>query len=130
MARIYREIRVDGRNLLALFDTGSRHSYVRRASLPPSVQPRRLRESRITRFGGRVHTVEAECYLAGDLDDIEVTLHAYLVEDIGPAEELERAIDLLVGAPAMEMWGVRIDLSQEAPVLDLTLARRREFYEY
>ncbi|MEM3207872.1 MAG: hypothetical protein QXQ87_07565, partial [Halobacteria archaeon] len=123
-------IRVDGRSLLALFDPGARYSYVRRSALPPGTTVHTLREPGETRLGGRVHSIREEAHLRGDMEKIEFTWEACVINEIGPAEEVGRPLDLLVGALALEKWRVCIDFSKDPPVLDLSGARKREFCEY
>ena len=123
MSRIVKEIGVEGRQLRALFDTGSLRSYVKAEFRPPATR----RVSPITvGLGGTVRQLDERCDFTARIDGLEFDITAYVVEELGETEH--GPLDLLVGALTMEEWYIKLDPQQGE--LDLSGLRRREFTEY
>ncbi len=123
MSRIVKEIGVEGRQLRALFDTGSLRSYVKAEFRPAATR----RVSPITvGLGGTVRQLDERCDFTARIDGLEFDITAYVVEELGETEH--GPLDLLVGALTMEEWYIKLDPQQGE--LDLSGLRRREFTEY
>jgi len=125
MARILREIRVEGNSTTALFDTGSVRSYALRemCSSAPTIK---VRSPYTIGLGGRTIKVSEECIVHGEIDGLELTMKATPIDEIGVIDG--RKVGAIIGAAAMEEWEIRIDLAKGQ--LDLSGLRRREFTEY
>ena len=116
MGRIREEIDVDGRKCWTLFDSGARNSYItRRAAGELNVLP--LSEPTATRLGGSVHQIREACLVQARLDSHALHFQAAVLDDIGQDED-GRDIDILFGALAMQLWGIRLDPQNER--LDLS----------
>jgi hypothetical protein len=57
-------------------------------------------------LGGSVHRVKKECRLICLVEGLSVRTHARVLEEIGEDEEGKR-IEILLGALAMQEWGIR-----------------------
>jgi hypothetical protein len=104
MSRVRRNVVVQRRNFWALFDTGSRNTYVvpEVASLLPTFDIPKVES---VALGGRAHRVEQLCVLSCLVEGLEVYLHARILQEIGTDEEGKR-IEILFGALALEEWGI------------------------
>ncbi len=123
MARIVKEIDVEGRPLRALFDTGSLRSYVRAEFRPPSTR----RVSPITvGLGGTVRELNERSDFTARIGDLEFDITAYIVEELGETEH--GRLGALVGALTVEEWYIKLDPQQGE--LDLSALRKREFTEF
>ena len=123
MARIVKEIKVEGKRLKALFDTGSLRSYIRSEFRPPSF--RKVCPITIG-LGGVVRRLDERCDLTATIDGLEFDMMAYAVEDLGETEYGQ--LDVIVGALTMEEWYIKLD--PKSGELDLSGLRKREFTEY
>jgi len=124
MARIIKDVVIEGHKLTALFDTGSARNYVLRAVVEKA--PRIKVKSYTVGIGGKAVTVYEECILKGEIGGLEFTMKATPLDEIGAINGLE--IGAIIGATAMEEWEIRIDMAKAE--LDLSGLRRREFIEY
>lgn len=125
MARILREISVEGNPTTALFDTGSVRSYLLREIV--SSAPRiKVRSPYTIGLGGRTITISEECIVHGEIDGLELIMKAAPIDEIGVIDG--RKVGAIIGATAMEEWEIRIDLAKGE--LDLSGLRKREFTEY
>lgn len=111
MGRIRREIQVDGSRFWALFDSGSRNNYVTpvvAAALAPakSVAPRTVN------IGGSPHHVAQACVLVADVEGHDIDVDAYVIDELG-SDEGGRPIEVLLGALAMQKWGIRLVMEEE-----------------
>jgi hypothetical protein len=104
MARIVKEIEINGQRLKALFDTGALRSYLRVEFRPPST--RRVRSITVA-LGGRVLTLDERCDLTARIDGLEFDMTAYVVQELGETEY--GRLDAIVGALAMEEWYIKLD---------------------
>ena len=105
MGRIREMIKVDGRECWTLFDTGARNTYVIptvAAVLTTSETPHPIRAA----LGGGVKLTSKTALLQADVEGHLVSTHAMVVDEIG-ADEDGRPIEVLLGALAMQQWGIR-----------------------
>jgi hypothetical protein len=116
---------VDGRSFWTLFDSGARNTYVVEdvASLLPSFE---LEVPHRVSLGGRLHNVESDCRLTCFIEGFPILTHARILEEIGLDEEGKR-IEILIGALAMQEWGIRLIPEEER--LDLSYYPK-EFIEF
>lgn len=126
MARPIRSIRINGQVVRALFDTGSIRSYIR-LSLARSFPRARLRKPLSVGLGGRVLSLRVTCLVEAQLEGYPFDFQAYPVQRIGQ-DETGKEIDLLIGAAAMEQWGLTLD--PRTGRIDLRRLKKREFTEY
>lgn len=125
MGRIRTEIGINGRRCWTLFDSGARHSYIsRRGASDLDVEP--LRQPRRAMLGGSSHDITEACLVQADIEGHPVEFQASVIDEIGEDEE-GRSIDVLFGALAMQLWGIRLDPPNER--LDFT-HYTRDFVEF
>jgi hypothetical protein len=105
MGRVKESIEVDGRKCWTLFDTGSRNTYVTGEVARLLVRVR-LKRPKHSALGGAVRQIEESVLLEALVDGHSIETQAYVVEEIGRDEE-GKAIDVLLGALAMQQWGIR-----------------------
>ena len=124
MARIIREVEVEGNRLTALFDSGSNNTYIRGAVAPPTrIQ---LRRPFTVGLGGDTREIREICVFEGEIEGLGFASDSYVIDEIGTADG--HRLDMIVGARTMEGWEIKLDPSSGE--LDLTGLRRREFTEY
>ena len=116
MGRSRGMIKVDGRECWTLFDTGVRNMYI-----VPAVADRVI-TSKVTHpirtaLGGGVKETNNTALLQADLEGHLISTHAIVVDEIGNDED-GRPIEILLGALAMQQWGIRLIPDQEK--LDLS----------
>lgn len=105
MGRIRQAVKVDGREFWTLFDTGARNTYVLPAVgelLATSEMTRPIR----TALGGAVHETSTTAILQAEIEGRPISTHAMVIERIGNDED-GRPIEILLGALAMQQWGIR-----------------------
>jgi len=125
VARILREMSVEGNPTTALFDTGSVRSYLLREIV--SSAPRiKVRSPYTIGLGGRTITISEECIVHGEIDGLELIMKAAPIDEIEVIDG--RKLGAIIGATVMEEWEIRIDLAKGE--LDLSGLRKREFTEY
>ena len=123
MSRIVKEIGVEGRQLRALFDTGSLRSYVTVESRPSVTRKGRPIS---VGLGGTVRQLDERCDFTATIDDLEFDMTAYVVQELGETEH--GRLDVLVGALTMEEWYIKLD--PQKGELDLSGLRKGEFTEF
>ncbi|MEW6095496.1 MAG: hypothetical protein AB1567_03075 [bacterium] len=123
MARIVQKIQINGRELNALFDTGSLRSYICKEFEPPNT--RKVPSIHVS-IGGRTLNLDRRCDVSAMINGLEFDLSAYIIDELGEIEE--GCIDALIGALCMEEWWIKLD--PKSRTLDLSNLRRREFTEY
>ena len=116
MGRIREEIDVDGRKCWTLFDSGARNSYIT-PDVALRLTARALPQPRQIRIGGATHQITETCIVLADLEGHSLDFQAWVIDDIGRDED-GRPIDVLFGALAMQLWGIKLDLQNEK--LDFT----------
>lgn len=105
MGRIRELIKVKGLEFLTLFDTGARNTYVIPAVanvLVTSAIPHPLR----TALGGSVKEINLSALLEAEVEGRFILTNALVVDKLG-ADENGRPIEILLGALAMQQWGIR-----------------------
>ncbi len=116
MGRIRLNIEIEGKNRWTLFDSGARNSYITEAAASASVVVP-LKEVRSFALGGKAHKINAACLIQARVEGQPIEFQANVVDAIGEDEE-GRNIDLIFGAIAMQLWGIKLDVPNEK--LDLT----------
>ena len=116
MGRIRQTINVNARECWTLFDTGARNTYVvpEVASLLTTSKTRKPFRSAI---GGEVKETTETALLEAEVEGRRISTHAMVIDEIGNDED-GRPIEILLGALAMQQWGIRLIPEQEK--LDLT----------
>jgi hypothetical protein len=116
MGRIRTDLEVDDRRCWTLFDSGARNSYItRRAAEGLNLLP--LSDPTRTRLGGAIHEIREACLVPARLEGRSLHFQAGVIDEIGQDED-GREIDILFGAIAMQLWGIRLDPQNER--LDLS----------
>ena len=123
MSRIVKEIGVEGRQLRALFDSGSLRSYITVESRPSATRKGRPIS---VGLGGTVRQLDERCDFTAKIDDLEFDMTAYVVQELGETEH--GRLDVLVGALTMEEWYIKLD--PQKGELDLSGLRKGEFTEF
>ena len=122
--RTFRDIEIEGKRALALFDTGSFRSYVKKgfsSSLRRRVPPFKVG------LGGKLLEINEVCLLNCAIEGLGFDVKAHPVDEIGK-DEKEQEIEAIIGATAMEEWGLIPNL--KTGEIDLSALRKREFTEY
>ena len=125
MSRIIKQIEIEGRPAVALFDTGATLSYIRR-ELIAGVPKRALRRPYRIGLGGATIEVREVCVAIAEIDGLDLDVEAAPVDDLGTTDG--HALDAVIGSLVMEKWEIKLD--PKAGALDLTGLRRREFTEF
>ncbi len=124
MTRTFKELQIEGKKALTLFDIGSMRSYVRRefaSNIRWRTVPFRVG------LGGRTYEINETSALYCSMEGLPFDVEAHPVEDLG-ADEKGGRIDAIIGALAMEKW-VLIP-NPKTGEIDLTALRKREFTEF
>ena len=105
MGRIRKSVKVDSHEFWALFDTGARNTYV-----VPSVA-RLLTTSKVphpirTALGGQIRRADESALLQAEIEGHSISTHALVIDQIGNDED-GKPIEILLGALAMQQWGIR-----------------------
>jgi hypothetical protein len=111
MGRIRLDIEIDGRNCWTLFDSGARYSYITRDAAA-GLGLQKLPQTRRSSLGGRVHDVDEVGLVLASVQGHALEFQASVVDQIGKDED-GRTIDVLFGAIAMQLWGIRLDMQNE-----------------
>ena len=116
MGRIRQLIDVKGHPCWTLFDSGARNSYItddaaKTLLTEPVTMPRPFA------LGGRQHLVSKVCIVHASVEGNPVEFQANVIDEIGKDED-GRPIDMLFGALATKLWGIKLDVPNEK--LDLT----------
>ena len=105
MGRVRRDIKVDGRQCWTLFDTGARNTYVV-PSVAEHLATSKSAEPYRTAIGGEVKKTDTTAILQAEIEGLPISTHAMVIDEIGPDED-GRPIEILLGALAMQQWGIR-----------------------
>lgn len=111
MGRIRTEIEVDGRQLWTLFDSGARNSYIAREAAR-GLDVKLLPKPRQAMLDGGTHSVNEACLILANIEGHTLEFQASVIDEIG-MDEGGRTIDVLFGALAMQLWGIRLDPPNE-----------------
>jgi hypothetical protein len=116
MGRIYNTIDVHGRKSWTLFDSGARNTYVvREVADVLATEP--VAEPLHSALGGSVREITETALLNGVLEGLPITTQAMVVDKLG-FDDNGQPIEILLGALAMQQWGIR--LIPEHEKIDLT----------
>lgn len=99
------EIEIKGEKFWTLFDTGARNSYVVprvAALLATSPLSKPLRAA----LGGKVRKLTEAAILDAKIEGRRISTHAMVINEIGKDED-GKSIDVILGALAMQQWGIR-----------------------
>lgn len=110
---------------VALFNTGALYSYVR-SSLIREVPRREIVPPARIALGGRDIEIRELCFVQGKIEGVDFLADAVPVDDIGHSDGYD--LDVLIGAPTMEQWEIRLD--PRTGTLDLEGLKRRELTEF
>lgn len=125
MGRVRSNVMVEGRPLWALFDTGTRNTYVTEdVATPLPTFP--LPTPEPVALAGSVHRVDQICLFSCAVEGLPIHLEARVLPEIG-TDEQGRRIQVLLGALAMRQWGITPVPREER--LDMT-NYPREFVEF
>lgn len=125
MARIVKEIEIQGRPAVALFDTGALYSYVRSSLAEDTPRLKVPTPARVV-LGGKTIEIQELCFIVGEIEGLNFFTDMVPVDELGIADGQE--LDALIGARTMEQWEIRLD--PRTGILDLEGLRRREFTEF
>jgi hypothetical protein len=125
VARIIKNIEIEGQPAVALFDTGAVYTYAR-SSLVEGVPRRAFTQPVHVALGGQDIEIRELCLIEGKIEGLDFFGNAVPVENLGRADGHE--LDVLIGSLTMEQWEIKLDPRSGA--LDLEGLRRREFTEY
>jgi len=131
MGRIVEKITIkgdptsSGKEVLALFDTGSERSYVKKNILPSDVICSPILHFK-TKFGGSTLEIKETCLLNSEIQGLAFNFYAYPIEEIGKIDG--KGISVIIGALTMEEWDIRPYPKEKR--MDLTALKKREFLEF
>ena len=123
--RIVKDIEIEGKRAMALFDTGSLHTYVADRLLE-GVPIRALSKPYRVALGGRTLEVGVHCSIQGKIEGLEFHTEVVPIAEVGSVDG--KIVDVLIGALTMEEWEI-IPNPKDAS-LDLSGLQRREFTEF
>jgi len=123
--RIIKEVEIEGKRTVALFDTGSFHTYVTKRLLE-GVPLRRVLEPYKVALGGETIVVKEYCSINGRIEGYGFHTAAIPIDELGKVDG--KTVDAIIGASTMEEW--EIIPNPKDGTLDLSGLRRREFTEY
>ncbi|MDI6840891.1 MAG: hypothetical protein QMD71_08620 [bacterium] len=123
--RIVKEIEIEGKKIVALFDTGLFHTYVVRQFLEGVPIRRVPRPYRIS-LGGRTFEVKECCTIIGEIEGYGFHTEAIPIDKLGKVDG--KSINAIIGAGTLEEWEILINPKNGA--LDLSGLKRGEFTEY
>ena len=111
MGRIRSDIDVNGHKRWTLFDSGARYSYIIRDATE-GLDLKKLPKVRTAALGGKKHEVGEVCLVFANVDGHPLEFQACVLDTIGTDEDGKR-IDVLFGAIARQLWGIRLDPQNE-----------------
>jgi hypothetical protein len=109
-------VKVGGRDRWALFDTGARNTYVV-PDVASTLTTSRLQHSFRSAIGGEVRQTYQTALHEGEVEGRRISTHAMVIDEIGK-DESGTPIEILIGALAMQQWGIRLVPEEEK--LDLS----------
>jgi len=116
MGRIRQAIQVRGRGCWTLFDSGARNSYIV-PEVAALVTTSKIDQPFRSRLGGSVKEAKEVALLEAEVEGHRMSFHAMVIDNIGTDED-GAPIEILMGALAMQQWGIRLVPAEEK--LDLT----------
>ena len=124
MARTFKTILIEGKEAFVLFDTGAFRSYIKKQFASDVRQ--KVASFRVG-LGGSTLELDEACLLDCAIEGLGFDVKAYPVETLGK-DERGREIAAIIGATAMEEWGLIPD--PRTGSIDLSFLRKREFIEF
>ena len=106
MGGIRQIIKVHGRDMWTLFDSGARNSYVI-PDVAAHLTTITLPYPTYTKLGGETKTSFQATVLVGEIDGKPFHAEAMVIDRIGDDED-GKTIEILFGALAMQQWGIRL----------------------
>lgn len=126
VSRVIKEIELEGKPAIALFDTGAYHTYIRKSFLK-DVPKRVIKTPYTVALGGKTIEIKELYLVMGRIEGLDFDAESVVsVDKIGKIDGYE--LDAIIGALTMEKWEIKIDPRNEE--LDLEGLRRREFTEF
>jgi hypothetical protein len=116
MGRIRQMINVNGRKCWTLFDTGARNTYLIQ-SVSSLLTTSKVKKPFRTAIGGQIKESIETALLEAEIEGRRISTHAMVIDEIGNDED-GNPIEILLGALAMQQWGIRLIPEQEK--LDLS----------
>ena len=128
MSQALREVRLGGKTVWALFDSGASRSYVVRRAIPRGTPRGRDPLARTVGLGGRERRIREWRALIAEADECSFSFKAYVLDSIRPGEG--RPIELIIGAPVMEEFEISLRPKRGRLVPDLRRLRRGAFVDF
>ncbi|MDI6641073.1 MAG: hypothetical protein QME68_02010 [Elusimicrobiota bacterium] len=125
MARIIKDIEIEGKKAVALFDTGAMYTYVLNEYVVDTVK-KKVEEPYRVAMGGRTIEVKELCLIGGRISGLAFDTEAVPIDDIGKVDGYK--LDAIIGAITMEQWEIKLDPKTQE--LNLEGLKRREFTEF
>jgi hypothetical protein len=125
MSRIIKEIEIEGKGAIALFDTGAMYTYVLNDYVRKSAKKAVRKPYRVA-LGGKTIDVKELCLIGGSIEGLAFDTEAVPIDEIGKVDG--QRLDAIIGALTMEQWEIKLD--PKTGSLDLEGLRRREFTEF
>jgi hypothetical protein len=125
MSRVIKTIEIEGKPVVALFDTGAFHSYVVRKHLK-GVPRRRVAKPYEVLLGGRTIVVRERAIVNGKIEGLGFDTAVVPIDSLGNTDG--HRLDAIIGAITLEQWEITINPKDGS--LGLEGLRRREFTEY
>ncbi|MBU1262295.1 retropepsin-like domain-containing protein [bacterium] len=126
MGRIIKKIEIEGKEIMALFDTGATYTYILAEHLRDVPKKVVRGEPYRVILGGRTVEVKEICLISGSIEELSFDTEAVPIDEIGKADG--HNLGAIIGAVTMEQWEIRLDPKSQN--LDLEGLRRREFTEF
>ena len=123
--RIVKDIEIEGRKAVALFDIGAMYTYVVSEYLQNSVK-KKVRVPFRVALGGKMIDVYEKYLTDGSIEEFPFDTEAIPVDEIGKADGHE--LEAIIGALTMEQWEIKLD--PKTGELGLEGLRRRKFTEF
>ena len=111
MGRIRQMIKVNGRECWTLFDTGARNTYLVQ-SVASFLTTSKIKKPFRTALGGQIKETAETALLEAEIEGRRISTHAMVIDEIGN-DENGIPIEILLGALAMQQWGIRLIPEQE-----------------
>lgn len=105
MGRVREYIDIDGHRCWALFDTGARNSYVI-PEVAALLVTSELDQPFHAALGGTVKEARRAAILDAQVEGCRISTHAMVIDAIGSDED-GKSIEVIIGALAMQQWGIR-----------------------
>lgn len=106
MARVRANIIINGRPYWALFDTGSRNTYII-SEVSEGLVKQNLKQPINVALGGGTFKIHQACILEAFIEDLRIVTQAFIMPSEIGFDEKGKRIEVLFGALAMEQWGIR-----------------------